>query len=428
MFFDAVLALRHDAPAAFQLVVSAAALFSAAFLLTVSFTFTTRRWLGREAVALFLATCAGMLGALDATSAHAVELILDRDAATLPADAVSEQTWITAADTVKVEGTLHGDLIVFGDRVEISGIVDGNVVSGARKLEISGRVTGSVAAFGDRVRIVGEVEGNVYAVSERTTVTESGKVGRDFFGAGDGVLLAGTVARDVTTFGDWLDVSGTIGRDLSAHAEHAEIGSRAHVGGDAQIEYSHSEDDVEIDPRAAVEGSTTVERDESTFRDESSRYASGHFYAFFFVSLAAAFATGMLVFRVALWVFASSLQNGTDLLRALVRGFLALVAVPLACAIVALSVIGIPIAIMGVGTYVLCLYLSKIVIGAMVGPSILGRPDPSDWWGFGRPLLAGLGIVFVASVLPWIGGAIGFLVILAGLGVIVAQTRVQFSI
>lgn len=428
MIFDTVFSLRQDAPATFQLVVSAASLFSVAFLLTASFTLTTRRWLRRETAALFLCFGVGAHAFLDSTAAQAVEMSFDRESAVLPAGEVAEETWIVAADDVSIEGTLRGDLIVFGDRVEISGTVDGNLLSGARKLEITGRVTGSVAAFGDRVRIGGEIEKNLYAVSEQTTVTESGKLGGDLFGAGEGILVAGSVGRDAMTFGAWLEVLGRIGRDLSSHAEHAEIGPKASVGGDVLVKYSEAEDDVEIDPRAQIAGTTTVERDASNHVHETSRYASGHYYAFLLVSFAAAFLAGMVLFRAAPWLFHSSIQTGSELFRVLGYGFLTLVAIPIACAVIALSVIGIPLALLLLGIFATSLYFAKIMIGAMIGTSLLGAPEDSDWSGFGLPLLTGLGIVWVASALPWIGGVIGFLVLLAGLGVIARQTQARLRI
>jgi cytoskeletal protein CcmA (bactofilin family) len=427
MFFDTVSALRRDAPAIYQLALSTAALFSAAFLLTASFAFTVRRFANRETALLLIVGGAIAFSLWAPTPAFAVELRFHNEAEIVAAGEVVEQTWVTSAETVTIEGTLRGDLIVFGDRVVISGVLDGNLLSGARKLEIPGQVTGSIIAFGERVRISGDVQRNVYAATDQTTLTESGRIGRDFMGAGDGVLIAGVVGRDAMTIGSWIDVSGTIEHDLSVKAEHVDVGGSARIGGDLDVTYAQDESSVDIDPRANIAGATAVERKHRMHSDATNKYTSWHFYVFIVVSLAAAFLAGMVMFRLAPWVFGSSIRDGADLFRALAFGLLTLITAPIACALIALTMVGIPLAVLGVGVFAACVYFAKIVVAGIIGTSLLGRPDPGDWRGFGLPLLAGLTIIAVATALPFIGGVIGFLALLTGLGTIVSLVQLRFQ-
>ena len=160
LFFDTIFALRDDAPAIYQLILSTSALVSIAFLMTASFTLVSRRILGREIGSLLIVGSATLICLGSPTAANAIEFLFERDAEIVTANEVVEQTWVSSARNVMIEGTLRGDLIALGDRVVISGVLDGNLVTGARKIEVSGEVTGSIIAFGERVKISGNVHRN----------------------------------------------------------------------------------------------------------------------------------------------------------------------------------------------------------------------------------------------------------------------------
>ncbi len=360
--------------------------------------------------------------------ALAFELLLHEEEVVVPSGEVVEQTWVTSARTVVIEGTLRGDLIVFGDRVTISGTVDGDLLSVARKVEISGRVTGSTVSFGERVRISGEVGRNAYAAAEQTTLTESGTVGRDFVGAGEGVLISGAVGRDVMTFSSWLEVRGRIERDLEVRADRLEVMNDAEIGGDLLAIYLDDEEDFEIDSSAIIRGQKTIEQVDIESHHYMDRYSSRHFYVFFAISFAAAFLSGMAMFRIAPWMFDSKISTGTEFFRVLAYGFVAIIALPIGFVVLALTVIGIPIAVVGLFLFGTFAYFSKIVIGGIIGISIFGEPEESDWRGFGLPLVAGLGIVLVATDILYLGEVVGFVTLLTGLGIIADRLLVQFRL
>jgi cytoskeletal protein CcmA (bactofilin family) len=420
MFFDTVFMVRDEAPALYQLVVSSAALLSVAFLLTTAFTSISRRLLGPGKTALLAGLAVSSFHLASPPPASAVEFRIGDDTKeeVVPVGEVADQTWVTSAREVRIEGTLHGDLFVFAERVLISGELDGDLIAVARKVEVSGRVSGSVITLAERVQISGDVVGNVYSAAEQTEVAESGRVLRDLVAGGDGVELSGVVGRDAMTFGSWLEARGEIGRDLEARAERLEIMRSARIGRDLRARYFENEDDVVIDEGAAIGGEVTTEQvtmNHPSFRD---RYSTRHFYVFTAVSIAAALLAGMVMFRFAPWLFRAGLGTAGEFFRAMAYGFVALVAVPIGLVILACTIIGIPLALIGLFAFGTCAYLAKIVVGAILGMAICGEPEASDWSGFGLPLIVGLGIVMVTMAIPYVGGVVGFVTLLVGLGVI----------
>jgi hypothetical protein len=81
-------------------------------------------------------------------------------------------------------------------------------------------------------------------------------------------------------------------------------------------------------------------------------------------------------------------------------------------------VVGLPIAVLGLVGYLAALYAADVLVGFLLGRSLLPAPDES-LGSFSRSLLAGLAIVFVAEHLPFVGVAVVVLVALLGLGLVV---------
>lgn len=425
LFFDVVAILRDQGPAFYQFGVASIALLSAAFLMTTSFTLVTRRFLTHPGTALLL----GLLGlsALAPAPSSAIEFLFDVDKVELPAGEVVEETWVTTAESVLIEGTLRGDLVALGDRVVIAGVVDGNLISGARRVEITGRVSGSTVTFGDRVRIEGSVDQGAYSAAGQTTLAESGRVGRSLAAVGDGLLVSGVIDQDLHTYVEWFELRGQVGRDVVAYGEQVDVLAMARIGGDLDVVHLEASKSVVVDDSAAIAGEVTIAPEEEETTSALDRYASADFYIYFVLSLAAAFFAGLVLYRLAPWFFSTRFEAASDLVKPLGYGFVLVFAVPIGLVLLALTIVGIPIALAGLASLAACFYLAKIIVGGAIGLALLGAPEESAWREFALPLIAGLGILFVVTSLPFVGGVLGFLTLLVGSGAIALRIRERMA-
>ncbi len=423
LFFDVLEAFRNEGPALFQLTIASIALLSTAFLMTTCLTLILRRIQRQTGAALVLVLGIMGLSAVAPSPSSALELFFERESLELPAGEIVENTWITAADSVRIDGTLRGDLVAFGDRVVITGTVEGNVISGARRVEISGHVTGSTLTFGDRVQITGSIDHGAYSAAGQTTLGESGRIGGSFVALGDGLLAAGIVERDLFAYLDWLELKGKVARDVVTHIEQIDVLAGSRIGGDLEVHYSEDEERIVIDDSAEIAGEVRRVPDEPDSAMHLDRYSSADFYIYLVLSLAAAFVAGLVAYRLAPWLFSTIWRKPGDLLKPLGFGFVLIFAVPVGLLLIAVTIVGLPIALAGFATVALCLYLAKIVVAGMIGQTLLGKADKSSWREFALPLILGLGIVFTATSLPFVGGLVGFLTMLAGTGLIVLRVR-----
>ena len=88
---------------------------------------------------------------------------------------------------------------------------------------------------------------------------------------------------------------------------------------------------------------------------------------------------------------------------------------------VGFTIVGIPVAVLGLFAYLAAIYVADITVGALVGRALL-QPD-SSLASFARALLVGLGIITLGHLLPFIGAAVGWVSMLLGLGLLADHAR-----
>jgi hypothetical protein len=195
----------------------------------------------------------------------------------------------------------------------------------------------------------------------------------------------------------------------------------ARIGGDVDVLF-WDENEVDVAPGAVVAGEVRTRVHEHWRFSRFARYTSWHFYAWLVIRLGAAFVLGMSLYFLVPRLFAAHLDTAGAFGRSLGVGFLVLVATPIALFLIGITLVGIPLALIGLAAFLISLYVSGILISALVGTQIT-KPRVETWGSFGLALLVGLAIVIVATALPFVGLPIRFVVVLTGLGLLADRVR-----
>jgi hypothetical protein len=325
---------------------------------------------------------------------------------------IIDDTLIAFGESVDVQGTITGDLIAFARRVNVQGTVQGNVIGFGQTVKVTGNVDGDVFEFGSSVEAAGRIGQNLWGFGQNLNLSDSLTVEKDATLFGTNTDVDGYIGRDLTAFTGFLDIAGKVGRDLRFQGGRIAICAPSTIGRDLKTR-TKSEKGVLIEPGVTVAGKKTAE----LMPTSPSRYKTFGFYMRQLLRIGAAFLTGLLLF----WLFPStgrvSLASARSMLTSGGIGFLALVATPVAAVILAITMIGLPIAIMALAFWLLCFYLAKIVVARCIGSAMVGSSVGK--WSTALALLAGLVVVIIAINLPYIGGVLNFLLILIGMGALV---------
>jgi cytoskeletal protein CcmA (bactofilin family) len=361
-------------------------------------------------------TCAWLLLAafftfLVPATSQAAEL---RKASRVEVDAneVVDDTLIAIAETVIIEGRVTGDALVFANVVAVRGMIDGNLITAAERVDIEGIVGGSVLTAGQDVNIGGLQGSQLYAAG-RAVSLDAVQLSGDAILAGSRVDVAGVVGRDVYAKGQRVDIDAELQRDLVIGGDDLHVGPQAWIGGDLQAHVDDAED-LDVDAGATIVGSTAI-------ADlDAGRFDDGGFYLRKLVMLAAGLVFGLVAFMLAPNLFQAPREQTEQRRwsRVFGLGLACLFLIPIAALIVAVTLIGLPLALFAIGGYALALYLGKLFIAAEIGRRLLrlgGQTRSEVAWS----LLLGLLLVAVLVELPFVGALLGFLLAVFGLGTVI---------
>ncbi len=364
-----------------------------------------------------IALLAGLALALDLTQPLSAVEKRKGPTITIRSGETVDESLLASGESVNIDGTVNGNLFAFARRIVIKGDIKGDVFSFGQILDVDGTVEGSVYTWNQSVDVRGRVAHSVFVGAETLQLEPTGRVDADVLvGCGE-MRLQGTVGRDVTAGCGSAEVRGEVGRNLRAYTDQLTLVAPGRVGGNLEARVDKKEH-VQIEPGATVAGHTEVR----LRAKRPSRYTRPGFYLWQGIQLMAALVTGLLLFWLFPALFGVRLGKAGSLLQATGVGFLVLAATPVAAIIAGITLIGLPIALLGLVVWVAGLYLAKIFVAALVG-RVMMRPPVGQLRPFVPALLMGLVIVFVASNLPYLGGWVRLLVMLLGLGIGFNQVR-----
>jgi cytoskeletal protein CcmA (bactofilin family) len=321
----------------------------------------------------------------------------------LDAEAVQSEDAYVAADSATIEGRIEGDLVIATGSLDISGTVTGDVLVAARgRVDVSGTIQGSLRGIARSVDVTGTVGDDVAVAALDLTI--DGIVQRDLIGFGATAKVAGSVGRDLLGRFFNLVVRGDVGRDVDVTVRDVTLESGAALGGDLVYQ---------ADRDAAVESGAVV---------------SGQVIQ---IPTAAPFAVRVVLDLALILGFLGYLVGGVGLLW-LVRGAAALaVAVvaarpaltlgvglgvaiggPIAIAVLVATLVGIPLALVGVLLLLALLLFGTVPVVAAVGVRLL-RGRGGVYGGF---LAAAVVWRIAALFVPLLGAVLFLLALVWGTG------------
>jgi predicted anti-sigma-YlaC factor YlaD len=319
------------------------------------------------------------------------------DKPVVPSGETIDDTLVVAGDSVTIDGTVTGDVIAFVRQVTIRGTVKGNVISFARYVEIEGTVEGSLIGFAQSLQARGQVSGNFYAFAQ------TAEIGRDAH------------IDNAIVFASRSNIDGQIGRDAYVRAASLKVAESAHINGLLNARVSRRES-AYIAPGAVI-GKTDIQGPQP----RPSKYATFSFYVWQTIWLTAAFLVGLLLFWIVPALTRVTLANSRDFLVSAGVGFLTLIGLPVASIVAAITLVGLPLGLIGLACWIVAIYLAKIVVAGFLGRSLLEKGGATSR-STAFVLLVGLGLIFIAINLPYVGALVNFFLIVLGLGILVVET------
>lgn len=162
-----------------------------------------------------------------------------RIARTTPAAAICSLLAILsiqpAAGSVRLGGDIKihgaGDTVAIGGDITIDEATDGDIAAIGGDIDITGDVTGDIGVVGGDVRIAATVEGDVGVASGDFLLTSGGIVEKNLGVAAGKATIDGTVKGDAGIAGGTVILNGTVEGDLEVKGGDVTIADGARIGG-----------------------------------------------------------------------------------------------------------------------------------------------------------------------------------------------------
>lgn len=364
---------------------------------------------------------AGLAALLDAVAATAATRTIR---GTVPDDV------IMADERIDVRADVGGDTVVAGRTIDIGGRIGDTLIAAGRRLTIGSGVRNDAILVGETVRIGGAVGDNLFAAGRSVAVDGrvSGKAiaagGRVSLGpratvadarlAGRTLIVAGTVARSARLAGDEVQIDGTVRGDVNVEADRLRLGRTARIAGRLTVESPRAPD---VEPGAVVAGGISHRQPEEARRGAAAQVAARLVSA--------------LVMLIGLWLLGAVMlllapNFVRDVGRSLTRRplpslgvglLIAIAGLPLAL-LLALTVIGLPLAFGVLSAYFFALGTAVPLFGLAIGRAWAVRDtglEPRRSTVLAR-LAAVLLIVVLLGTLPFGGSLVWIGTGLLGMG------------
>ncbi len=337
---------------------------------------------------------------------------------TVPSGEVREGDLYAAGEAVRVHGQLAGDLVAGAQRVLVDGRVDGDVFAAARTVDLRGVIGDSTRVVGDQVTVDSTIDGDLIAGGNRLQLLEGAVIRGGVAAAASSLEIDGTVEEDLRAAVGELVLSGTVRGNANVIADRLDLAPDARIEGD--LDYRTR---IPLSPEAAARVAGVVRYQEPIDEDDEDDGSAARSLLFWTWQAGAALLAGMLavaLLRPLLQRLASAIAGETTLGALL--GFGAFLIVPVGAAVVMMTLVGLPIGIIGMLLFAVALYVAKLPIAVWAGNELLaraGRPDASPYAAMAVGILA----LYLLFEIPWLGGLFWLAATWLGLGAMVLSGR-----
>jgi cytoskeletal protein CcmA (bactofilin family) len=323
---------------------------------------------------------------------------------------------LTAARQLHVQAEVKGDLAAAGERITIDGPIDGYVMSAGRTLTVDGSVGNDLWAAGETVTVQGDISNNAMLAGRHVHLGSDALVGHDARLAGNTVTVEGRVERNLRIGADTARIGGTVGGDVRADAREVTILPDTVINGDLIVRASEP---PTVSPGARILGDTRYEE------LQHNRWLS--WPLIWIGSLLALLVLGFAAVALSsTWPARVSATMRTRPSSTALTGLGVLIFTPVVAGLLAVTLIGIPLAVVLIALYVAVLVLSSVMVSYRVGTWLLermNRPQASSW----ARMALGVFVVSLAISIPFAGWLLVIAVLIAGTGALVLERRDLFK-
>lgn len=322
------------------------------------------------------------------------------------------QSVFVSGGTVQFSGSTDDDLYVAGFSVNLTGARATDIAVAGFDLILSDISADDVLAAGFTISIGGTIADDVIAAASTITLSDQARLGGGAVLSGEAVTVRGDISGGLRIAANTAVIDGEVAGDVVVRAPRVEIGPNARIGGTLR----HSSLTFDRHPDAeigAIEAGPPPEGGEDEDVPEAGETlveAVPKAVLQAFAALYAVFSVAEIVLAVVLYLLFPHIFNcAADEIRgrtapSLGLGIAIVIAVPIVAVMVVATLLGAAVGLYAIGAYLLLLAPGSMVTALWLAEEVWRRYKPDAPWPPKR--LTGVGLLLAGSVVLWLAGLI----------------------
>ena len=328
---------------------------------------------------------------------------------------------IAAGGTIIVNDSIAMDALLVGGDIMVNGIVGDDIRCAGGTIHFSEDILGDLVVTGGKITIDDDVVISGDLIISGGEIILNGTVNGEIKSASGAFTLNGVAANNVDCRGGRIIINGRVNGNASLAADELRVGDDASFA--QTVNYWTANGSAEF--RNSMKTGSPV-------YDPSLKLDYGKWHLLGFTSLLMVtwyLGTALLFIALIHYLFSNTFRNAANsiknaALRSIGLGFLFLVAVPVAIVVLAVTVVGFPLAVLILFAYIIIVLLGTIITSLLVANWINNNFQKS--WTSIQIVFSAFGIfVFLklATLTPLVGPLIMLLMAVMGFGGILQNIR-----
>jgi cytoskeletal protein CcmA (bactofilin family) len=341
-------------------------------------------------------------------SVHATEFLTTNAYIVAAEQTVLDEIWV-AANTIEADGLFGNDLFAASSKdMSLKGSYEGNLWAAAgTTVTLDGDCFRNARLTGQTLRIDGKIAGNLMAMGNTVIIGKNASIAGNARLIGSSVVVEGTIKGNVSiNSARTVTLGGRMEGDVKVVSADIILPPSARINGN--LTYTSSQ---ELIPAGGVVGGQLERVTPKPPPLLSIDRLKSHAMWFF-----AAFLVGVpFITTFPMTTAMASLLARKSPMKCLAVGFVASFLLPVLGLMSISSLIGLPLGALILASWGILVYVSRIIMGLMIGTLILKSGNAS----IGRVLLSmasGLAVIYLATLIPSIGLPVQMAVIWMGMG------------
>ncbi|OGY49185.1 MAG: hypothetical protein A3D39_05760 [Candidatus Buchananbacteria bacterium RIFCSPHIGHO2_02_FULL_39_17] len=343
------------------------------------------------------------------------------------ADEIIDGNFIKIGNFIDLQGAINGDVIVAGNSINITGPVAGDIIAAGNVIKIKGPVGGSVRVAGSLIEISNEVERNVWGIANTLTINQEARIGWDVFAGAANVEVKGKVLGNINVSAGNLLIENEIGKNVIAAIDkdgQIILNPQAKINGNLTYQAVNNQQLV-IREGAQIIGETKKKEGAPVVSGWQRYFGVNNLFAkviSFFGLLVVGLVLVTIMPKIVLEVRQEMMKKPAP---AIGWGLVYLLITPIICFFLAITIIGLPLAIILISIYALALYLTKVFVALTLGLALLNKLSGANKFKGSLiwPLALGLLIFLILISLPIFGWLIKIILMLWAFGALISVKK-----